>query len=76
MSRTLFYKRFNELVGYSPLQYLRQWRLTLARLELKKGQRISSVALDFGYRSSEGFSRAFHQHFGVWPGEVAAQRIE
>ncbi|MFQ3229761.1 AraC family transcriptional regulator [Reinekea sp.] len=69
VSRTLFYKRFNELVGCSPLHYLRQWRMTLARGYLIKGKRITSVARDMGYRSNEGFSRAFHQHFGVWPSE-------
>jgi AraC-like DNA-binding protein len=69
VSRTLFYKRFNELVGCSPLHYLRQWRMTLARGYLMKGKRITSVARDMGYRSNEGFSRAFHQHFGIWPSD-------
>ncbi|MBU2864318.1 AraC family transcriptional regulator [Reinekea forsetii] len=70
VSRTVFYKRFNEKVGCSPSHYLRQWRLTLARSQLLKGHRISQVAKSIGYQSNEGFSRAFHQHFGEWPSEV------
>jgi AraC-like DNA-binding protein len=74
VSRTLFYKRFNDLVGCSPLHYLRQWRMTLARGQLMKGKRIKAVARDLGYRSNEGFSRAFHQHFGLWPSEYGPSK--
>jgi AraC-like DNA-binding protein len=57
-------------MGIAPMQYVRRWRLSLARTELTKGERISQVAIALGYQSVEGFSRAFHKHFQLWPGEV------
>jgi AraC-like DNA-binding protein len=70
LSRTAFYQRFNKCMGIAPMQYVRRWRLSLARTELTKGERISQVAIALGYQSVEGFSRAFHKHFQLWPGEV------
>jgi AraC-like DNA-binding protein len=70
LSRTAFYQRFNKCMGIAPMQYVRRWRLSIARSQLIQGERISSVAFGLGYRSVEGFSRAYHQHFEQWPGEM------
>ncbi len=63
--------RFSELfalqVGVTPTAYLRGWRMVLARKDIRAGGRISAVARRYGYRTGEGFSRAFHKHFGVNP---------
>jgi len=56
----------------SPMLYVRQWRLTLAQQGLKRGERVGKVALNFGYSSQEGFSRAFKAQFGYWPSEQAS----
>lgn len=73
LSRTAFYQRFNRCIGTSPMHYVRNWRLSLANIQLNAGERISQVAFSLGYRSVEGFSRAFHQRFGIWPGEAQRQ---
>ena len=73
LSRSALIKRFNQTVGMSPMIYVRQWRLTLAQQGLKRGERVGKVALSFGYRSQEGFSRAFKAQFGYWPSEQASR---
>lgn len=70
MSRTAFYQRFNKRLGMAPMQYVRNWRMSLARLQLAKGERVGTVGFQLGYKSQEGFSRAFHQHFGLWPADI------
>jgi AraC-like DNA-binding protein len=74
LSRTAFYQRFNKCMGVAPMQYVRRWRLSLAKSKLAQGERINKVALSLGYQSTEGFSRAFHKHFQQWPGEI--QKVE
>ncbi|MBM7044923.1 hypothetical protein JTP94_07095 [Rhizobium lusitanum] len=39
MSRTTFTQRFKTLVGLPPLDYLMRWRMTVARAELRKGDK-------------------------------------
>ncbi len=75
LSRTAFYQRFNRCVGVSPMHYVRGWRMSLANIRLQQGERIAQVATSLGYRSVEGFSRAFHQHCGIWPGGIAKQNL-
>ena len=70
LSRTAFYQRFNRCIGQSPMQYVRRWRMALAKTRLANGERVGPVAKQLGYRSQEGFSRAFYQHFGFWPAHL------
>ena len=60
MSRTNFANQFKELVGQAPINYLTEWRMSLAysALQLTKDT-ILSIALEFGYQSEASFSRAF-----------------
>lgn len=63
--------RFSELfltkVGETPAAYLRRWRLILARQDVAKGDRVETISRRYGYRSPEGFARAFKKHFGDNP---------
>lgn len=67
LSLSRFSGMFQGLVGESPAAYLRRWRLTLARQDLQRGDRVDSIARRYGYRSPEGFARAFKKHFGDSP---------
>lgn len=59
---------FKELMGRTPLEYIRSFRLSRAALELwDDGNRIIDVALEFAFHSHEGFTRAFSEQFGVTP---------
>ncbi len=69
---------FGEAADLSVVEYLRGRRLTEAAYALASGANdILSVALDSGYASHEGLSRAFKAQFGRTPEEVRrSQSIE
>ena len=71
MSRTSFATQFKKLVGNSPMDYLTEWRMSLAysRLQLTKDT-VLSIALGIGYQSESAFSRAFKKSIGRSPVEV------
>jgi AraC-like DNA-binding protein len=68
MSRTTFAVRFRTLVGMPPLEYLTQWRMTIARRDLKSGKSLASVAESVGYASDTAFNAAFKRATGQSPG--------
>lgn len=68
MSRSNFCERFTTLVGKSPLRYRNEWRLTVARDMLSKGDaRVGEVGMSVGYESEAAFSRAYKTFFGQAP---------
>lgn len=68
MSRTAFAQRFRDVAGTSPLAYLIDWRMLLAKRELGTGDtRVGSLAFDLGYSSESAFSSAFKKHVGESP---------
>ncbi len=71
MSRSQFISEFQSVVGKTPMAYLKQWRLMLARIAIMKGQRINKVARQYGYGSGDAFSRAFTRAYGVSPSKAA-----
>jgi AraC-like DNA-binding protein len=71
LSRATYAERFHNVVGEPPLRYLRSWRLLNARRELAlSGIPVGTVAARAGYRSANGFSRAFRRFFGETPKAV------
>ncbi|MFD2205900.1 helix-turn-helix transcriptional regulator [Kiloniella antarctica] len=74
MSRTHFANSFRKSVGVTPGQYLSNWRLTLARMEISKGIPLKTIARRVGFSSPAALSRAFSRHYGVSPRVEMAQR--
>jgi AraC-like DNA-binding protein len=73
LSRAAFARRFTDLVGRPPLQYLTDWRMALAREELRRpGVGLAAVAATVGYRSEYAFAAAFKRHHGEAPGRWRA----
>ncbi|MEL0437430.1 helix-turn-helix transcriptional regulator [Phycobacter sp. K97] len=67
LSLSRFSELFSKQVGESPMSYLRRWRLTLARQDLMRGDRVDAVARRYAYESPEGFTRAFRRAYGCAP---------
>ncbi len=68
ISRAALAKRFVELVGETPMQYLAEWRMHLARRELRDGRLgLAEISARVGYDSEAAFSRAFSRLVGVPP---------
>lgn len=51
-------------------EYIRLRRLSRAADDLRAGEKVLSVAVKYGYESSESFSRAFFRFHGVLPSQV------
>lgn len=71
MRRSRFIRSFSETVGQTPMAYLNDWRLLLARILLADGTRVKVAAGRVGFGSAAAFSRAFSKRFGSAPSEVA-----
>ena len=82
LSEFHFSRLFKILTGYSMKQYIQGRKLTLIAEKLKASDRtITMMALDFGYKSPEVFSRAFRKQFGISPSvyrksDVAIDMVE
>lgn len=62
-----FRRMFSSLAQIPLSEYIRRRRLTLAALDIQKGEKIIDVADRYGYRSQAAFSRAFSQFHGFAP---------
>ena len=68
VSRSVLDERFRQLLGRSPIRYLTDWRLHVAKeLLATTDLGVSAVARRVGYDSDEAFSRAFKRAFGQSP---------
>jgi AraC-like DNA-binding protein len=69
-SRSLFAKRFTDLLGMPPMHYLAQWRMQIASERLGSGNaNVATIAAEIGYESEAAFSRAFKKMMGVPPSD-------
>ncbi|RNC81221.1 MAG: helix-turn-helix domain-containing protein [Phycisphaera sp.] len=63
-----FQRAFSRVVGESPKQYGRRLQLECAAVLLISGNRsILQVAIQSGFESHEGFTRAFIKQYGISP---------
>jgi AraC-like DNA-binding protein len=70
VSRATLARRFSDVVGQPPIEFLTEWRLALAAdLLLDPGETIASVAHKVGYRSAYALSVAFKRVRGIRPGQ-------
>lgn len=75
MGRSGFAKRFKELTGITPIQYLTGWRMQEAvRLLADKSLSIAVIAEQVGYDSDVAFRKAFKKVIGDTPGTVRKTR--
>lgn len=74
MSRARFAERFLAVMGQTAMNYLTEWRMTLAQKRLLQGQSVKAVAPAVGYRSATAFIRMFSRRVGEAPAAWAAKR--
>ena len=68
VSRTLLANRFTRSLNITPLGYVTQWRMQLARKELLTTSRsIIDIAETVGYHSEAAFGRVFKKFFAKGP---------
>ncbi|WP_042375574.1 AraC family transcriptional regulator [Streptacidiphilus neutrinimicus] len=69
MSRPSFARNFERALGQTPMQYLTDWRLTLAREYLLANElTMEQIARRTGYSSPNAFAATFRRHIGLPPG--------
>ncbi len=62
-----FCRIFSINQGVPLMEFVRKKRLLLSRAELLNNNRIIEVALDYGFETASGFSKAFRKEFGYSP---------
>lgn len=62
-----FCRVFSLCKGVTVMEYIRGRRLSLAATELFKGRKIIDIALEYGFETSSGFTKAFRKAFGYSP---------
>lgn len=70
LSRSILAGHFKQLVGESPMQYLKRWRMQLAaqQLRLDDTSTVAEIARRVGHESEAAFGVAFKQQFHAAPG--------
>ncbi len=70
LSRATFARHFPRILGQSPMQYITDWRMALARDILRTDDQASlvQIAKHVGYSSPYAFAAAFQRHHGQPPG--------
>ncbi len=64
------HRLFKELTGVSPADCIRKVRLSEAARRLKSEKcRVTDIAMELGFESIDGFTRAFVREFGMTPSE-------
>lgn len=70
MSKTTFNRRFKSEIGITPIEYLIEVRIKMAKLMLKrKENQMTDIAMRCGFGSSGHFSSCFQKHVGLSPTE-------
>ena len=63
-------RMFSSLAGMPLSEYVRRRRMAVAAADVLEDGDLLGIAVRYGYRSTEAFSRAFRSVHGVSPGEV------
>lgn len=77
LSRSAFFQRFSDSVGYTPMEYVTVWRMTIAKDLLRRRPfAMAEIAERVGYKSASAFSSAFKKYTGQSPSKFAGHATE
>lgn len=76
MSKSTFNRRFKKEIGMTPIEYLIEVRIKMAKLMLKRKENpMTDIAMRCGFNSSAHFSSCFQKHLGMTPSEYRDKYI-
>lgn len=77
MSYSSLYAKMKALTGQSPLSYINNFKMNVAKEMILSGEyKISEVGYAIGASTSSSFAKMFRQHFGISPTEMKARCSE
>jgi AraC family transcriptional regulator len=62
-----FYRLFQKHIGFTLMDYVLKRKLQFALFELTNGKKVMEIALDYGFETHAGFTKAFKKCFGSPP---------
>ncbi|MCM1110156.1 MAG: response regulator [Clostridium sp.] len=71
MSRSSFYRKLKALIGMTPVDYMKNYRLDAAAKMLRDGARVTEVVACVGFASTSYFAKCFKDKYGVAPRDYA-----
>ncbi|MFT5297589.1 MAG: ligand-binding sensor domain-containing protein/signal transduction histidine kinase [Colwellia sp.] len=75
MSERQLFRKLKSVLGVTPTDYLRRFRLEKACLLLAQGQSAINTAFDTGFSSQSYFSKCFKSEYGCTPSDFQKQLI-
>jgi len=76
MSERQLFRKLKSVLGVTPTDYLRRFRLEKACLLLAQGQSAINTAFDSGFSSQSYFSKCFKNEYGYTPSDFQKQLLE
>ncbi len=73
MSERQLQRKMNSLLGISPNNFIKKFRLKKAQELLKSGNQIGRIAMDVGFSSQTYFGRCFKEEFDCTPTQYQKQ---
>lgn len=75
-SKYHFSRIFREQMGLALMEYVKERRLFRATEDIMLGKRILDVAIEYGYQTHSGFTKAFRRKYGFSPAFIHAIYIQ
>ena len=76
MSERQLQRKIKALIGITPNNFIKEFRLKKAKILLQNGSQIGRIALDVGFSSQTYFGRCFKEMFACTPKQYQQQQLK